>query len=63
MKLVNQDENWLYYEGEIEYEGQKYTTRYTRAKMCDKTNLPMHLSKQRIRFSTDQRSDKTENGQ
>lgn len=53
MKLVSQDENWLYYEGEVCVEGEKYTVRYTQCKMNLKTNLPEHLSKQRIRWSND----------
>ena len=55
MKLVNQDENWLYYEDEFESCGKKYKMTYTKCKICEKTNLPMHLSKQRIRFSKDPR--------
>lgn len=53
MKLIHEDENWLYFEGEIEVEGKKYIQRLTQAKMCEKTDLPMHLSKQRVRWSNE----------
>lgn len=47
----SEDEHFDYFEGEIEFEGNPYTVRITRCKICPKTNLPIHLSNQRLRYN------------
>jgi hypothetical protein len=50
-KIIHEDENWITYEDEMEYEGKKNTIKIYECKICPNTNLPMYLSKQKIRFS------------
>lgn len=49
MKLVAEDENWLYFEGEIEVDGKKYIQRLTQCKLREGTNVPKHVN--RVRFN------------
>lgn len=49
MKLVNQDENWLYYEGFFEIDGKMYHQKTTVCKLRPGTNVPMHINK--VRFN------------
>lgn len=59
MKKIHEDENWETYEYEFENEGILYRAQYHKSKIDPHTQLPMHLSKQRVRFNPieDQKED------